>query len=143
MSLPFIAELSWTLTGWLLGFWMWFLIWAPLVALLEYAAHRWIMHRPNRLLDPRLRQLRAHGTHHQGHNEHEFVDMPLKNCLLVTCPVFLLLIGWALVLGNFVPPFIRNLHMMSFLFFVMLLSIGPCLSGYWIQKELMQETGRR
>src|SRR6476661_722177 len=87
VPLTFLAALALSLAGWLLGFWMWCLIWAPLVALLEYATHRWIMHRANRLLDPQLRQLRAHGTHHQGHNDHEFVDMPLKNCLLLTSPV--------------------------------------------------------
>lgn len=78
---------------------MWCLIWTPLFALLEYAAHRWIMHRANRMLDPQLRQLRAHGTHHQGHNDHEFVDMPLKHCLLLTSPVFLMLGGLGLAVG--------------------------------------------
>src|SRR5215471_8910412 len=96
---------------------MWFLIWAPLVALLEYSAHRWIMHKANRLLDPCLRQLRAHGTHHQGHNEHEFVDMPLKNCLLLTCPVFLLLTGWGVAVGPFGSILIPAAALLSWCFF--------------------------
>ena len=77
--------------GWLLGFLAWFLIWMPLVALLEYATHRWIMHMANRLLDPKLSQLHAHGTHHEGGNGQEFVDMPWRNCLLLASPFFVLL----------------------------------------------------
>ena len=85
--------------GWLLSFAVWFALWAPAVALLEYATHRWIMHWANRLLDPRLVHLKAHGRHHQGDNGHEFVDIPLKDCLLLTSPFFLLLAAWGLAVG--------------------------------------------
>jgi Fatty acid hydroxylase superfamily len=95
-----ISSLAASLPGWLLTFLVWFLIWTPLVALLEYATHRWIMHQANRLLDPRLDQLKAHVTHHQGSNDDEFVNMPLKNCLLLSIPVILLLVGWGLVSGS-------------------------------------------
>jgi hypothetical protein len=94
-----IASLPLTLAGWVLSFVTWFLVWAPLVALLEYATHRWIMHKVNRLLDPKLSQFKAHGTHHQGVNDHELVDMSLKNCLLLTSPFFLVLISWGLAVG--------------------------------------------
>jgi hypothetical protein len=92
---PFVSSLP----GWLLSFLMWFLIWTPLVALLEYATHRWIMHKANRLLDPRLNQLKAHVTHHRGSNDDEFVDMPLKNCLVLSCPFLLLLLGGGFIAG--------------------------------------------
>lgn len=84
------------------GFWdflVWFVIWSPLVAFLEYGTHRWIMHRANRFLDPRLTHLKNHGAHHSGQNGPEFVDMPLKNCLLLTSPVLLLLAVWGIVVG--------------------------------------------
>ena len=117
VPLTFLAALVSSLAGWLLEFWTWFLIWAPLVALLEYATHRWLMHSANRLLDPQLRQLRAHGTHHQGHNDHEFVDMPLKNCLLLTSPVFLFLGGWGLSVGSFGSILIPAAALLSWCFF--------------------------
>ena len=88
------------LTFGLLQFLLWFLLWMPLVALLEYAAHRWIMHRATRLLDPSLSQFKSHGTHHQGSNDPEMVDIPLKNCLLLTGPFFLVLAGIGLVAGS-------------------------------------------
>ena len=99
MSPAIITSLSLSMAGWLLEFLVWLLIWAPLVALLEYAAHRWIMHRVNRLLDPQLSQLQAHHRHHQGRNDDEFVDMPLKNCLLLTSPFIALVAGWGLLGG--------------------------------------------
>lgn len=86
--------------GWSLEFVVWFLIWLPVVAFLEYATHRWIMHMANRLLDPRLSQLRAHGKHHQGTNEAEVVDMPWRNCLLLVSPFLLLLAGWGVATGS-------------------------------------------
>jgi hypothetical protein len=89
-----------SLAGWLLQFMLWFLLWMPLVALLEYAAHRWIMHRATRLLDPALSQFKSHGMHHQGANDPELVDIPLKNCLLLTGPFFLLLGGVGLLAGS-------------------------------------------
>ena len=60
------ATLPSSTAGWLLAFLIWFLIWTPLVALLEYATHRWIMHMANRVLDPKLSQLHAHDAHHGG-----------------------------------------------------------------------------
>lgn len=53
----------------------------------------------NRVLDPKLSQLHAHDAHHGGANDHEHVDMPLKNCLLLTSPLFLALLGWGLIVG--------------------------------------------
>ena len=99
MQLAVIATLPLALTGLVLSFLTWFLLWAPLVALLEYATHRWIMHKLNRLLDSKLSQFKAHGTHHQGVNDQAFFDMPLKNCLLLTSPFFLLLVSWGLAVG--------------------------------------------
>lgn len=86
--------------NWLGQFILWFVALAPLVAFLEYATHRWIMHWANRLLDPQLVYLKNHGTHHRGHNEGEFVEMPLRNCLLITSPVWLLLIIRGALLGS-------------------------------------------
>ncbi|HZL90578.1 MAG TPA: sterol desaturase family protein [Pirellulaceae bacterium] len=100
MPLETIAFLAASLTGCLFQFSLWFLVWMPAVALLEYAAHRWIMHRPSRLLDPTLSQFKSHGLHHQGANDQELVDIPLKNCLLLTAPLFLLLMGIGLTAGS-------------------------------------------
>lgn len=85
--------------GWFREFLLWFAVWTPLVAFLEYATHRWIMHWANRLLDPQLAQLKEHGAHHLGDDRRELVDMPLKNCLLLTSPVFVMLAAWGLVVG--------------------------------------------
>ncbi len=95
-----MVSLAATLALWLLQFLLWFLLWMPLVALLEYAAHRWIMHRTTPLLDPALSQFKSHGLHHQGANDPELVDIPLKNCLLLTGPFFLLLAGIGIVAGS-------------------------------------------
>ncbi len=99
VPLEIIASVTVTLLGWLLVFMLWFAIWAPLVALLEHGTHRWIMHVANRLLDPQLRQLKSHVAHHKGANTPEFVDVPLRNCLLLTSPGFLLLASWGLAIG--------------------------------------------
>lgn len=99
VPLEIIASVTVTLLGWLHVFMLWFAIWAPLVALLEYGTHRWIMHVANRLLDPQLRQLKSHAAHHKGANTPEFVDVPLRNCLLLTSPAFLLLASWGLAIG--------------------------------------------
>lgn len=102
--MPFatIGFLAASLALGLFHFLLWFLLWMPLVALLEYAAHRWIMHRATRLLDPHLSQFKTHAAHHQGANDPDLVDIPLKNCLLLTGPVFLLLAGWGLAAGSLV-----------------------------------------
>lgn len=94
-----ITTLPATLLSCSLVFMLWFLIWLPMVALLEYAAHRWIMHRANRWLDPKLGQLKAHGSHHQGSNDSELVDMPLLNCLLLSSPAFLALGVYCIAVG--------------------------------------------
>jgi hypothetical protein len=96
-----IASLAVTPLGWLLTFIQWFAIWAPLVAILEYGAHRWIMHKANQLVDPKLDHLKSHGAHHKGANDDEFVDTPLKNCVLMTSPVLILLAVWGLAIGPF------------------------------------------
>ena len=94
-----IASLPFKPLGWLFVFMWWFVIWAPLIALLEYGTHRWIMHVANRLLDPQLRQLKSHAAHHKGANAPEVVDVPLRNCLLLTSPAFLLLGLWGFAIG--------------------------------------------
>ncbi|MEO8496247.1 MAG: sterol desaturase family protein [Planctomycetota bacterium] len=94
-----IASLAATPLGWVLVFMLWFAIWAPFIALLEYGTHRWIMHIANRLLDPQLRQLKSHAAHHKGANAPDFVDVPLKNCFLLTSPAYLLLALWGLAIG--------------------------------------------
>ncbi len=99
MPLELISSIPTLLAGFWLAFVMWFLIWTPVVALLEYVAHRWIMHKANHWLDPQLTQLRAHGKHHQGVNDHELVDMPIVNGLRMTAPIFLCLLVWGYVVG--------------------------------------------
>lgn len=94
-----IASLPMTPLYWPLMFMLWFVIWAPLIALLEYVTHRWIMHKAKPVLDPQLRQLRSHAAHHRGANEPEFIDVPLKNCLLLTSPALLLVVLWGLAIG--------------------------------------------
>lgn len=85
---------------WLRDFGCWLLIWSPAVALLEYAAHRWIMHKANPPLDPDLCQLKAHGKHHQGDNGLDYVDVPLLNTLRLTAPLFLIVFLCGLVAGQ-------------------------------------------
>lgn len=70
---------------------LWFAMWAPLVSLLEYGTHRWIMHRANRWLDPNLEQLESHRAHHRGANDDDLLDVPLKYCLMLTSPAFAVL----------------------------------------------------
>jgi len=96
-----IASLAVTLLGWLLTFIQWLAIWAPLIAMLEYGAHRCIMHKANQLLDPKLDHLKSHGTHHKGANDDEFVDAPLKDCVLLTSPALILLAVWGLASSSF------------------------------------------
>jgi hypothetical protein len=93
------APLEFDSFEWVLVFMLWFAIWMPLVALLEYSTHRWIMHKANRWLDPQLRQLKSHAAHHRGANAPEFVDVPLRNCLLLTSPAFFLLVLWGFAIG--------------------------------------------
>jgi hypothetical protein len=94
-----IALLTAAPLEWLLVCMLWFAIWVPLIALLEYGTHRWIMHKANRWLDPQLTQLKSHGAHHKGANSPEFVDVPLRNCLLLTSPAFLVLAVWGFAIG--------------------------------------------
>ena len=94
-----LASLAAGILSWLLQFVIWFLLWTPVVALVEYATHRWIMHMANRLLDPTLRQFQTHQSHHEGSNEADLVDMPWKNALLLAAPFFLGLIAWGLLVG--------------------------------------------
>jgi hypothetical protein len=111
-----MVSLATGLAGYLLQFFLWFLLWMPLVALLEYAAHRWIMHCPTRLLDPALSQFKSHGMHHQGENDQELVDIPLKNCLLLTGPFFLLLGGIGLAAGSLASVAIPAAALLSWSF---------------------------
>lgn len=96
----FLATSGNSLISWLCAFGCWLLIWAPAVALLEYSAHRWIMHKSNPALDPDLCQLKAHGKHHQGDNGLDFVDVPLLNTLRLTAPLFLIVLLGGLVAGQ-------------------------------------------
>jgi fatty acid hydroxylase family protein len=111
-----LASLLVSLTWWLLQYLLWFVIWMPVVALLEYAAHRWIMHRATRLLDPGLNQFQSHGMHHQGMNDAEMVDVPLKNCLLLTAPFFLVLAGIGLAMGSLASVVIPAAALLSWSF---------------------------
>jgi hypothetical protein len=95
-----IASMASTTLGWLLGFLAWFAALAPFVALAEYVAHRWIMHQTNRVLDPQGVQLTAHTAHHAGADDGEFVDIPLRNCLILSTPVFLAAAVWGLAVGS-------------------------------------------
>lgn len=113
--LPPTAIVDWL--DWLLAFGLWFVIWIPLVALLEYSTHRWIMHLANRLLDPKLNQLKIHGAHHKGNNAHEFVDMPLKNCLLLASPAFFALAVWGLAIGPFSAVIVPAAALVAWCFF--------------------------
>jgi ubiquinone/menaquinone biosynthesis C-methylase UbiE len=107
----------------LVEFALWLLIWMPVFAVLEYATHRWIMHKVNRWLDPNLEQLRAHGKHHQGMNHHDLVDVPVRNGLRLTAPVILCVLVWGFFVGpvasiiapvlallswNFIYPYLWN-----------------------------------
>jgi hypothetical protein len=94
-----LATLSLSLAGSAAQFAIWFAIWCPVVALLEYATHRWIMHRANWLLDPKLLQLRAHGKHHQGSNDRDLVDMPVLNGLRLTAPFLLGVLAYGYLVG--------------------------------------------
>jgi hypothetical protein len=86
--------------GSLLLFILWFVLWVPIVALGEYGTHRWIQHKANRVLDPKLSHLKSHGTHHRGTNDHEFVDAQVTDCLSVMSPAFVLLVLWGVALGS-------------------------------------------
>jgi Fatty acid hydroxylase superfamily len=102
VSNEIIALLAATPLGWLvLTFALWLGIWTPLIAMLEYGVHRWIMHKANQLLDAKLDHLKSHEAHHNGANDGEFVDIPLKDCALLTSPAFILLIVWGLAMGPF------------------------------------------
>ncbi len=87
------------------------------MALLEYGTHRWIMHKANRLLDPKLEHLKSHGTHHKGSNDHEYVDMPLKSCLLLTSPAFILMAVWGLAVGPFSAVVVPAAALLAWSFF--------------------------
>ena len=103
--------------GWSLLFVLWCAIWSPLIALLEYATHRWIMHVANRLLDPQLQHLQSHVAHHKGANAPEFVDVPLKNCLLLTSPAFLSLALWGLAIGPWLAVVLPATALLAWSFF--------------------------
>ena len=86
--------------SWLSEFSCWLLIWSPAVAILEYTTHRWIMHKANPVLDPELCQLKAHGKHHQGDNSRDLVDVPLRNPLRLTAPLFLIVLAWGVLVSG-------------------------------------------
>jgi sterol desaturase/sphingolipid hydroxylase (fatty acid hydroxylase superfamily) len=78
---------------------LWLALWTPLVALLEYGAHRWIQHAGVRLLDPSLDHQISHRAHHRGSVHSEHVDTAFKDCLPLTLPAFLLLAAWGAAVG--------------------------------------------
>jgi hypothetical protein len=98
--LEIIASFASTALAWLFGCLLWLVALTPFVALVEYSAHRWIMHKPNRWLDRKGEQHEAHTAHHSGANGGEFVDIPLRNCLLLATPVLLTLAVWVLATGS-------------------------------------------
>ncbi|MEQ8789343.1 MAG: sterol desaturase family protein [Pirellulaceae bacterium] len=98
--LEIVASFATTALEWLLGCLLWLVALTPFVALVEYGAHRWIMHKPNHWLDRKGVQLEAHTAHHGGANGGEFVDIPLRNCLLLATPVLLTLAVWGLATGS-------------------------------------------
>ena len=53
-----------------------------------------------------------------------------------------LMASWLMALAVLIPPLVRSISLVSCTAFVMLLSVGPIVSGYLIQKELRQEIGR-
>jgi hypothetical protein len=111
-----LATLSLSIAQWLVEFGIWFVIWCPVVALLEYATHRWIMHKVNRLLDPGLLQLKSHGKHHQGSNHHDLVDMPVINGLRLTAPFLLAVLVWGYVVGPATSVLAPGLALLSWSF---------------------------
>ncbi len=110
--LPSTETLLAILNGSLL-FIMWFAIWAPVVAVLEYCTHRWIMHKVNRWLDPKLVTLKGHGSHHHGVDDLEFIDMPVKNGLLLTSPFLAGVVLWGLLTGSFSSVIIPGLALLA------------------------------
>jgi hypothetical protein len=137
-----IALLAVTPFRWLLTFILWFAIWAPLVAMLEYGVHRWIMHKANQLLDPKLDHLKSHRAHHKGANESEFVDTPLKDCVLLTSPAFILLTVWGLAIGPFSAVLIPAAALLawSFLYTYLWTRIHRAIHG--IEANWFQRSGR-
>lgn len=137
-----IALLAVTPFRWLLTFILWFAIWAPLVAMLEYGVHRWILHKANQLLDPKLDHLKSHGAHHKGALESEFVDTPLKDCVLLTSPAFILLTVWGLAIGPFSAVLIPAAALLawSFLYTYLWTRIHRAIHG--IEANWFQRSGR-
>jgi fatty acid hydroxylase family protein len=136
-----IALLSVAPLRWLITLILWLAIWAPLVAVLEYGVHRWIMHKGNHLLDPTLDHLKSHGAHHKGANEGEFVDAPLKDCLSLTSPVFILLTLWGLAVGPFSAVVIPAAALLawSFLYAYLWTRVHRAIHG--IEANWFQRTG--
>lgn len=116
VPLEIIASLGFTTFAWLLGFLLWFAALTPFVAFVEYATHRWIMHMPNRWLDRSGEQLEAHAAHHSGANSGEFVDIPLRNCLLLATPVLLTLAVWGLAAGSWSAVIVPGAAMLAWCF---------------------------
>jgi len=142
VSSEVIGLLPITPLGWLLAFMLWFVMWTPLVALLEYGTHRWIMHRGNRILDPKLDHLKAHGAHHRGANDHEFVDAPLKDCLLVASPAFFLLAVWGIAIDPFFTVVIPGAALLAWTFLYTYLWTCIHRAVHGIEANWFQRSGR-
>jgi hypothetical protein len=116
VTLELIVSLASATFAWLLGFLFWLVALMPYVALVEYGTHRWIMHKSNRWLDRKGEQLEAHATHHAGANSGEFVDIPLRNCLLLATPVLVTLAVWALMVGSWSAVILPGVAMLAWCF---------------------------
>lgn len=90
--------------------------WLPVVAVLEYATHRWIMHHSNRWLDPKQSQLKAHGAHHQGDDAYELLDMPIGNCAILTSPFFVITLIAGAITGAWTIAFAACVGLMAWWF---------------------------
>lgn len=127
---------------WLLTFILWFAIWVPLIAVLEYGVHRWIMHKANQLLDPALGHLKSHARHHKGANAGEFVDMPVKDCVLLTSPAFVLLTVWGFAIGPFSAVVIPSAALLAWSFFYAYLWTRIHRAIHGIEANWFQRSGR-
>jgi sterol desaturase/sphingolipid hydroxylase (fatty acid hydroxylase superfamily) len=141
VSLEVIGPLPVAPLGWLLAFILWFVMWAPLVALLEYGTHRWIMHKGNRILDPKLEYLKYHRAHHRGANDDDFVDVPLKDCLLLTSPFFFLLAVWGLAIGSPAAVAIPATALLAWCFFYTCLWARVHRAIHGIEMNWFQRSG--
>lgn len=83
----------------LVGFCLWLVPAAVIMALVEYVSHRWFMHRPNAF---NMSGYKAHHVEHHGRGHNEFwphIDLRFRDGLLVAAPVLAAYGLWAAVAG--------------------------------------------